>query len=100
VDAVGYEIGAGILPAVSVGADHARPRIYFVGHTNRNGESSLSVYGEVARMLRNRCISRNVVPPNGISRDMVALSGFGNAIVPQVAQVFIEAYCEARGING
>jgi hypothetical protein len=26
------------------------------------------------------------------------LRAFGNAIVPQVAQVFIEAYCDARGI--
>ena len=95
VEAVGYEIGAGILPAVSVGLDHARPRIYLVGHTHTNGEPSRAIYDEVARVLRHRCITRDVVPSNGVSRDMVALSGFGNAIVPQVAAAFIESYLEA-----
>jgi DNA (cytosine-5)-methyltransferase 1 len=94
VEAVGYEIGAGVLPALSVGADHARPRIYFVGHTHRHGEPSRAIYDEVAGMLRHRCVTRDVVPSDGLSRDMVALSGFGNAIVPQVAQVFIEAYLD------
>lgn len=99
VEAVGYEVGAGILPAVSVGLDHARPRIYFVGHTHRNGEPSRAVYDEMARVLRHRCVSRDVVPTHGVSRDMVALSGFGNAIVPQVAAEVIAAYmeiCDAR----
>jgi hypothetical protein len=27
------------------------------------------------------------------------LRGYGNAIVPQVAAAFIEAYCEARALN-
>jgi DNA (cytosine-5)-methyltransferase 1 len=92
VEAVGYEVGAGILPAAAVGADHARPRIYFVGHTHQHGEPSRAIYDEVARLLRDRCLSRDVVPANGLSRDMVALSGFGNAIVPQLAASFIEAY--------
>lgn len=94
VAAVGYEVGAGVLPAVSVGLDHARPRIYFVGHTHTNGEPGLAIYGEVARVLSNRCVARNMVPADGVSRDMVALSGFGNAIVPQVAAEVIRAYME------
>lgn len=95
VEAVGYEIGAGVLPAVCVGADHIRPRIYFVGHANRYSKPVSAVYGEVARVLRDRCLSRDVVPSHGLSRNMVALSGFGNAIVPQVAAAFIEAYVES-----
>jgi DNA (cytosine-5)-methyltransferase 1 len=94
VDAVGYEVGAGILPALSVGADHARPRVYFVGHTNRDGESSVPVYAEMARVLSDRCVSRGVVPTNGLPTRVDLLSGFGNAIVPAVAAEFIAAYRE------
>lgn len=95
VESVGYEVGAAVLPAVAVGADHARPRIYFVGHTDSHSESSVPIDAETSRVQRHRRISRGMVPPDGISRDMVALSGFGNAIVPQVAQAFIESYLEA-----
>jgi DNA (cytosine-5)-methyltransferase 1 len=100
VAAVGYEIGAAVLPAASVGADHARPRIYFVGHTHEHGEPSVALYGEVARLLRHRSVARDVVPADGVSRDVVALSGFGNAIVPHVAAAFIDAYVEARCADG
>jgi DNA (cytosine-5)-methyltransferase 1 len=34
-----------------------------------------------------------------LSGDMEQIHAYGNAIVPQVAAVFIEAYCEARGIT-
>lgn len=95
VEAVGYEVGAGVLPAVALGFDHARPRVYFVGHTHCNGEPSRAVYGEVARVLRDRCVARDMVPTHGVSRDMVALSGFGNAIVPAVAAEVIGAYMDA-----
>jgi DNA (cytosine-5)-methyltransferase 1 len=94
VEAVGYEVGAGILPAVGVGHDHARPRIYFVGHTHTNGEPSRAVYDEMARMLCNRCVTRGVASTNGVSRDMVAMSGFGNAIAPLLAAEFIGAYLD------
>ncbi len=35
----GYEIGAAVLPAVAVGCDHARARLYFIGDSHRDGES-------------------------------------------------------------
>jgi DNA (cytosine-5)-methyltransferase 1 len=35
----------------------------------------------------------------GVSNRVERLCGFGNAIVPQVAAAFIEAYCEARGLS-
>jgi len=97
LESVGYEIGASVLPALSVGADHARPRIYFVSDAHRYGEPGLSVDAEVDWLSRRRRDAAPMVSTDGLSRDMVALSGFGNAIVPQVAQAFIEAYCEARG---
>ena len=96
VDALGYEVGAAVLPAVVVGADHARPRLYFVGYSNRNSQPVVSVDAEVDRLLRHRSITRSMEPTYGVSRDVVALSGFGNAIVPQVAQAFIESYLDCE----
>jgi hypothetical protein len=88
----GYEIGAAILPAVAVGFDHARARIYFVGDSNGYRQSLLTGDdSQVDRVSwRNRDTAR-VVPTYGVSRIM---AGFGNAIVPQVAQAFIEAYLD------
>ncbi len=92
LEGLAYEVGAAVLPACSVGFDHARPRIYFVGHADGYGESGVCVNAEMARLSRYRSDAGSVGAADGLSRDMVALSGFGNAIVPQVAQVFIEAY--------
>jgi DNA (cytosine-5)-methyltransferase 1 len=96
VEALGYVVGAAVLPAVSVGFDHARPRIYFVGDTNGDRQSRLSIDAEVGGLQGHCGHARSMVPSHGLSRDMVALSGFGNAIVPQVAAAFIEAYLECN----
>jgi hypothetical protein len=95
LEALDYEVGAAVLPACSVGLDHARPRIYFAGHANGYGESVLPIHAEVDRLPRGRGDAGGVVPSHGLS-DRMALSGFGNAIVPELAAVFIHAYEEAR----
>jgi DNA (cytosine-5)-methyltransferase 1 len=92
LETLGYEVGACVLPAVSVGKDHARPRIYFVGHTDRDGKPIMSVDGKMAGLQRDRGHAGGMVSTNGISRRMAVLGAFGNAIVPQVAAVFIEAF--------
>ena len=38
LEALGYEIGASVLPACSVGFDHIRHRIYFVGYADLHGK--------------------------------------------------------------
>ncbi len=93
LESIGYEVGAAILPALCVGQDHTRERFYFVGHSNRHGQSVVRVDAETSRLPRNRSKSTGMVPPYGVSR---AMAGFGNAIVPQVGQAFIEAYLTVR----
>lgn len=95
LEAMGYAIGANVLPACAVGHDHARHRLYFVGHSDRDGKSSLRLNGEVARMFRDRGNAGNVVPTHGVSARVAILRAFGNAIVPQVAAEFIAAAADA-----
>jgi hypothetical protein len=69
--------------------------LFFACHANEDCQSGRSVDAEASRMPRSRGQSRRLVPSHGVSRDMVALSGFGNALVPQVAAEFIAAYMES-----
>lgn len=92
-----YEIGAAILPAVSIGQDHVRYRFYFVGHTDRYGKSELQVNGEMAGLREYRSERGGVVQTHGLSNRVAQFSAFGNAIVPQVAAQFILA---ARDVIG
>jgi len=90
MDPLGYEVGAAVLPAVSVGKDHSRPRIYFVGHADGDSKSSVRLHGEMARMRRDRSDAGGLVPAHGLSDRMAKFRAFGNAIVPQVAAEFID----------
>ena len=92
LEPVGYEIGAAILPAVSVGKDHARHRIYFVGHANGNGESIMQVNGKVGWLQGANREPGSVARADGLSDRVGRLRAYGNAIVPQVAAEFIRAY--------
>lgn len=94
LEALDYTVGAQVLPACSVGADHARPRLFFVGHTDRHGESGGAVDAEVDRLPWDRRDAGRLVPAHGISRDMVALAGFGNAVHVGVAAEVIRAYMD------
>lgn len=89
-----YDFGAAVLPACSVGFDHARPRTYFVGHANCNRKPSMQVDAEVARLPRPRRKSRSMVPPNGLPGRMAQFSAFGNAIVPTLAAEFVMSFMQ------
>jgi DNA (cytosine-5)-methyltransferase 1 len=91
LEELGYTFGATVLPACSLGFDHARPRIYFVGHSDRDGQSSQPVNEQVAWMPRHFSDPDPLVYPHGIPNRMAELRAFGNAIVPQVAAEFIKA---------
>jgi DNA (cytosine-5)-methyltransferase 1 len=95
---LGYTVGAAVLPAVSVGADHIRNRLYFVGDANQYGKSNCEIHAKAQRMPGDRRQSVRMGPPDGIPRRM-AIRGFGNAIVPQVAAEFIGAYLDISDDN-
>jgi DNA (cytosine-5)-methyltransferase 1 len=91
LEELGYSFGATILPACSIGKDHARPRIYFVGHANSEGQSSQPINEQVAWVPGYIGNANALVHPHGIPNRMAELRAFGNAIVPQVAAEFIKA---------
>lgn len=91
LDPLGYEVGAAVLPAISVGKDHTRPRIYFVGYADRDSQSGLRIDGEMAGLQWDRSDAADLVQSDGIPNRMAVFSAFGNAIVPQVAAQFIGA---------
>lgn len=95
LEGLDYTIGAAVLPACSVGQDHQRSRLFFVGHANSHGQSSVSVDAEMDWLQRYRGQSTSVAAPDGFSAGLAQMRSYGEAIVPQVAQVFIEAYLAA-----
>lgn len=117
----GYAVGSVGLPACSVGAPHNRPRLWFVADASGerlsqwasfpSGASEAATppaWSEFERIhganawARWDAESTVRVFAHGIPNVGGRLRGFGNAIVPQVAQVFIEAYMslsDQRGIT-
>lgn len=95
--AMGYATWAEVLPACCVGADHARHRLYFASYPDVQGESAMPVNAEVAGMCRVERDAEPIPAEDGVPGRVGLLRGYGNAIVPQVAQAFIEAYVECVG---
>lgn len=114
---MGYACAAIVATAAGVGAPHARPRTYWVADTERermegHGESVASgeagpwgAFGEAdLRALAAAPFERGEGWPEPLLRKMGdgtpccvgRLRAYGNAIVPQVATEFIQAYREAR----
>ena len=93
MEALDYEIGAAVLSAISVGKDHKRSRIFFVCHSNGHGKPVLPFNAKTSRVQRYCGFSKKLVQKDGIPSRM-AIRGFGNAIVPQVAAFFIRSYME------
>ena len=91
MEPMGYEVGASVLPSISVGKDHSRPRVYFVGHTDRDSKPIVRIDAEVAGLPWRGSHARELVPTNGLSARMAILGAFGNAIDPDLAAEFIRA---------
>lgn len=113
LEAEGYAAGATVLRADAFGAEHQRRRVFWVADAGSEGRqgfeqvrrfpgaasAALAKHGNAladARTVLAGDFAR-VLPGHGVSIGMErsALKGFGNAIVPRVAQAFIEAVMEA-----
>lgn len=113
LEAEGYAAGAAVLRAGAFGALHERKRLFWVADASGQGRegseqvrripscaaAQLAKHGNPLARARGALddgVSR-LLPRDGVSIGMErrALKGYGNAIVPQVAQAFIEAVMEA-----
>lgn len=125
LEAEGYDVLPLLIPASAVGAEHERYRLWIIAHPNGiRCERQQQQFGKkiqsleksaqalVAHQIKNRfdnvlpepwVVSRNDGIPAGLDTEAISesqwkrasISGFGNAIVPQVAyEIFkaIEAY--------
>ncbi len=114
LEAESYTCGAAVLGAHSVGAPHIRQRIYWVAMDDARGEDVSGLDQERISVRRFQSASLPVnrvsglqpwihLKPDsiasgtidGVQRPVGIVRGFGNAIVPQVAEVFIRSALEA-----
>lgn len=109
MESAAYSVGAANLCAASVQAKHPRQRLWFVAHAWREGLARSFTYGQGlcggadeaptehgdAGLRARICFEPDpgaLVRVDGLPRPVGQVRAFGNAIVPQVAQVFIESY--------
>lgn len=95
MESMGYQIGAAVLPACSVGFNHVRHRLFFVGDSDGGSKPRCPVYAEAPRVSRDCSVPESVADEDGLPGRVGLLRGYGNAIVPQVAAEFIKAYTQA-----
>lgn len=108
LESIGYACGAAVVPAVSVGAQHERARLYFVAHSDQAGRTdvggvataeAVADIGTTAGVVCShdtRHFQRPLKPDrswvvDGVSGEGLAIGAYGNAIVPQVAAAFVRA---------
>jgi DNA (cytosine-5)-methyltransferase 1 len=119
LEILGYNFGFAILPAACSGSPHRRDRIYWVADANSKGcdqvlrqlrnstresqtlrmERYRDYWGDFEQCYtsdgRVRRIQPRLIPlVNGIPRNRDICHPYGNAIVPQVAAIFIETVLE------
>lgn len=112
LESAGYAAAAANLPACSVGADHIRERLWWAAHANgiglaqpRNGWQDASHDTSAAPWEANRfldAVRSDALPlvcgkHNGLPASVGAMRAYGNAIVPEVAAVFVMANARLNG---
>lgn len=85
------------IPACAVDADHIRQRLWILGYAYSDSESGVPLNGEAPRLSGNRGNAGSVGTTDGLSGRLDAhrLKALGNAIVPQVAAVILDAIRQA-----
>jgi len=93
LERIGYSAKAAIIPAIAVGADHRRDRVWIMAYSTserlEGGEIERQSQFRVAPLVedpfRPVSISQALRKSDGIPRRMDRIRGLGNAIVPAVA---------------
>lgn len=122
LEAEGYAFGAADLCAASAGAPHPRQRIFWVADSLRHRLQGRDTflgkyeYNEISENSivfnawddydvitfpngRKRRIESGIMPlADGVSKRVGQIRGYGNAIVPQVAAKFIQAFMQTKSI--
>jgi DNA (cytosine-5)-methyltransferase 1 len=96
LEACRYEAATLEIPACAVGCDHRRSRLWILGHSDSDSESSLPFNAEVAWLPRSHCHAGGMGSSHGVSNRMDRLKSLGNAIVPQVAYEIFKAIEECN----
>jgi len=94
-----YEVQAFEVPACAVGFDHRRARLWVLGHTNRNCKPRLSEHAEMAGVPSSHDDAGSVGSAYGLPSRMDRFAAIGNAIVPQVAAIFLQAIKDCEGMT-
>ena len=120
VEGAGYAAAAANIPACGVGADHRRERLYWVAHSDgreprqarevqpsrehgQQPQDRLAGFWHDSAVVRctdgnARRVEFGVLPlVDGIPGRLGRLRAYGNAIIPQVAAVFVMANVEVSG---
>lgn len=117
----GYAVAAADLPVASVGGLHLRHRLWWMAVADSDAGSSrwereqpqpkratqkdalvrCSEFGRLLSAARQLAVpaGRFGTVADGVSNRVGRLRGYGNAIVPQVAQAFIEAYLDMTALE-
>lgn len=114
MEAIGYSVWPAVLPACCVGSPTIRNRLFWVADSagkRRRLRKPLAAWRseELGRSSKALCfeswpdgrgsssalgVADVLSPSHGIPGRVGFMRGYGNAIVPQVAAEFIQAYCE------
>jgi DNA (cytosine-5)-methyltransferase 1 len=95
---MGFAVAPLVIPACALGHDHRRDRVWFLGHTDRQGEPVRAVNAEVAGLPRAGHDARDARVTNGLSTglDTRRRRAIGNAVVPQIPELIGSAILAAE----
>jgi DNA (cytosine-5)-methyltransferase 1 len=97
LEALGFAVATLVIPACALGYDHRRDRVWFLGHTDRQGEPVRAVHAEVARMSRAGHEPGHTRATHGVPRgvDGHRRRVIGNAVVPAIPEMIGRAIMES-----